>query len=633
VIEGAHSYGSLTDRIAGIPLSAFRARWWLAIGFAGVLTIGGVIAGAATIYEGVGEWGINQPTAWGFAIINFVWWIGIGHAGTLISAFLLLMRQPWRNSINRFAEAMTLFAVMQAGLFPLLHLGRLWRFYWLLPYPDVMRVWPQWRSPLVWDAFAVMTYFTVSVLFWYLGLLPDLASLRDRARRPAVRRLVHVLALGWRGSAAHWHRLETGYLLLAGVATPLVVSVHSIVSLDFAVSLVPGWNATIFPPYFVAGAIYSGFAMVLTLAIPLRSAFGMQDLITTRHLDLMAKVMLVSGLIVAYGYLTEMFTEWLSTEPVESYRLHARLAGYGAWSYWITIVCNVVVGQALWFRRVRTRPVALFVVALIVNVGMYMERYDIIVTGLERDYLPTSWGVYVPTLAEWALLIGTLGLFAGLFLVFIRFVPVSPIYELKELAHRMRRLTETSRAPEVQQPSASGPLYALVAGFEEPGPLLEGVRRMRMLGYTKIEAYSPMPVHGLHKALGRRRSRIPAAALAGGLLGGTCAYLLLYLTAVHDYPWHIGGKPLHSWPSFVPITFEMTILGTSFGAFFGVLRACRLPRLSHPIFATPGFERATRDRFFLAVQCDDPKFSLEGTTSDLSALGPESVVQTREDTR
>jgi molybdopterin-containing oxidoreductase family membrane subunit len=437
VIGPGHTFASVTDKISAIVLTRRTPTGWL-IGF-GVSFLFLMILLYAVTYlfiAGIGIWGVNVPVAWGFAIVNFVWWIGIGHAGTLISAILLLLRQRWRTSINRFAEAMTLFAVACAGLFPILHLGRPGYFYWLFPYPNTMGVWPQFRSPLVWDVFAVSTYATVSLLFWFIGLIPDLATLRDRARHPFARVAYGMLAMGWRGSAVHWHRYETAYLLLAGLATPLVVSVHTIVSFDFAVGIVPGWHSTIFPPYFVAGAIYSGFAMVMTLAIPLRAAYRLEDLITMRHLDNMAKVLLTTGLIVAYGYLMEIFFAWYSANPFESYMISNRMTGPYAPMYWVLIFCNIVVPQLLWFPRVRTSVLVLFVIALIVNVGMWLERYIIVVTSLHRDFLPSAWDVYAGTIWDWATFLGTIGLFLALLFLFIRVLPMISIYEMRELVHQ-----------------------------------------------------------------------------------------------------------------------------------------------------------------------------------------------------
>jgi len=434
VIGPGHTLASVTDKISAVVLTGKTPRGWF-IGFAVsfALTMVLLVSVSYLLAKGVGIWGINVPVGWAFAIINFVWWIGIGHAGTLISAILLLLRQEWRTSINRFAEAMTLFAVACAGLFPILHMGRPWLAYWLFPYPNTMGVWPQFRSPLVWDVFAVSTYATVSLLFWFIGLIPDMATLRDRSKSPIGRRIYGMLAMGWRGSARHWHRYETAYLLLAGISTPLVVSVHTIVSFDFAISIIPGWHATIFPPYFVAGAIYAGFAMVLTIAIPLRKFYGLEDFVTMRHLNYMARVMLATGLFVAYGYMMEAFMAWYSASPYEGYMMLNRFTGPYAWVYWLLIFCNVVVPQTLWFTWVRTTVPALFAVALTVNVGMWLERFIIVVTSLHRDFLPSSWGMYTPTIWDWSTFFGSIGLFLSLLFLFVRFMPMISIFEVRTM--------------------------------------------------------------------------------------------------------------------------------------------------------------------------------------------------------
>jgi Ni/Fe-hydrogenase subunit HybB-like protein len=434
VLEPGYTFSSVTDKISSIVLTSRTPRYWW-VGFGVAFTLVMVFLGSVSylLARGVGIWGIDIPVGWGFAIINFVWWIGIGHAGTLISAILLLLRQDWRTSINRFAEAMTLFAVANAGLFPLMHLGRPWFFYYLFPYPNVMKLWPQFRSPLVWDVFAVITYALVSLLFWYVGLIPDLASLRDRAKSTFGRISYGILAMGWRGSATHWHRYQKAYFLLAALATPLVISVHSIVGLDFAISVIPGWHSTVFPPYFVAGAVFSGFAMVMTIAIPLRYFYNLQDFITERHLDNMAKVMLAMGLIVAYGYLTEIFFMWYSGDPYEIHVTANRFGGYYASVYWALLALNVIIPQALWFKRVRTNVPLLFVLSLMINLGMWIERFVIIVTSLSEDFLPSSWGVYVPTIWDIGLFVGTLGLFFAMLFLFIRFLPVISIFEMREL--------------------------------------------------------------------------------------------------------------------------------------------------------------------------------------------------------
>jgi molybdopterin-containing oxidoreductase family membrane subunit len=434
VLGPGHTYASVTDKISSIVLTRKTPLAWLwGFGIAFVLTLLLLYSVTYLLVAGIGIWGVNVPVAWGFAIVNFVWWIGIGHAGTLISAILLLLKQQWRTSINRFAEAMTLFAVACAGLYPILHLGRPWFAYWLIPYPNTMAMWPQFRSPLVWDVFAVSTYATVSLLFWFVGLIPDLATLRDRSKSRVGRLVYGVLAMGWTGSAIHWYRYETAYLLLAGLATPLVISVHTIVSFDFAVSIVPGWHATIFPPYFVAGAIYSGFAMVMVLTIPIRAVYGLEDFITMRHLQNMAKILLATGLIVAYGYLMEAFMAWYSAGVYERYVVYNRLTGPYAPAYWALIATNVLVPQALWFKRVRTSVKGLFAVAMFVNVGMWLERFIIVVSSLHRDYLPSSWGMYWPTVWDWSTFIGTIGLFLALLFLFIRFLPMISIFEMRTI--------------------------------------------------------------------------------------------------------------------------------------------------------------------------------------------------------
>ncbi|HEY2431798.1 MAG TPA: NrfD/PsrC family molybdoenzyme membrane anchor subunit [Vicinamibacterales bacterium] len=436
LIEPGHTFTSISDKIGGVVLTTHQPISWFVVVSVGLMLMG--MMGMAITYlllKGVGIWGVNIPVGWGFAIINFVWWIGIGHAGTLISAILLLLKQGWRTSINRFAEGMTIFAVMCAGLFPLIHTGRPWlAAYWLFPYPNSMGLWPQFRSPLIWDVFAVSTYFTVSLMYWYVGLIPDIATLRDKARNIWVKRAYGMLALGWRGSARHWQRYEHVYLLLAGLSTPLVLSVHTVVSFDFAIGIVPGWHATIFPPYFVAGAIYAGFAMVLTLAIPLRKVYGLEDFITMRHLENMGKVTLVTGLIVAYGYMSEAFFGWYSGNKYEGFMILNRMFGPYWYMYWTLIFCNILTPQWLWIKRVRTSTLGLFLVAMVVNVGMWLERFVIVVTSLHRDFLPSSWGMYHGTIWDWMVFTGTLGMFITFFFLFIRFLPMISIFEVRTMA-------------------------------------------------------------------------------------------------------------------------------------------------------------------------------------------------------
>ena len=436
VLAPGHTFATVTDKISALVLTRpFNWRWFagFSASIALVMLLSMTVVNLLTF--GPGVWGLDSPVMWAWDITNFVWWIGIGHAGTLISAILLLLKQEWRTSINRFAEAMTLFAVACAGLFPLLHMGRPWFFYWLTPYPNTMAMWPQWRSPLVWDVFAVSTYGTVSLLFWYVGLIPDLATLRDRAQNKLARIIYAVLALGWRGSAIHWHRYRTAYLLLAGLATPLVVSVHTVVSLDFSGGIEPGWHSTIFPPYFVAGAIYSGFAMVMTLAIPLRKAFELQDMITMKHLDNMAKVMLTTGLLVTYGYGMEAFFSYYSANTYEGFLQHNRMTGPYWHTYYLLILCNCITIQFLWLPAVRRNVYMLFAISIVVNIGMWLERYVIIVTSLHRDFVPAAWGMFRATFWDYGMYWGSIGLFFFLLFIFIRVLPVISIAEMRELVH------------------------------------------------------------------------------------------------------------------------------------------------------------------------------------------------------
>jgi Ni/Fe-hydrogenase subunit HybB-like protein len=436
LIEGQQTYATIDDAISSVVLNQKRHKrpWYIVFGIGFMLLNVLLVTVGWLLYQGVGIWGNNVPTAWAFDIVNFVWWIGIGHAGTLISAILLLMRQSWRNSINRFAEAMTIFAVMCAGLFPLLHTGRPWvAAYWLFPYPNIMAIWPNFRSPLMWDVFAVSTYFTVSAVFWFVGLIPDFATLRDKATNKVARTIFAVASLGWRGSNRHWHRYEQAYLLLAGLSTPLVLSVHTIVSFDFATGIVPGWNITVFPPYFVAGAVFAGFAMVLNLGLPLRAWYGLKDLITMRHIDWMAKIMLATGLIVFYGYILELFYGWYSGEKVELTLLQWRFNGPYAWAYWMLILCNGIIPQLMWSPKMRKNLVVVWVVAFFVNIGMWLERFVIIPMSLMKNYLPSSDKMYYPTVYDFSMFFGTIGLFLFLMFLFIRFLPVINIFEVKDL--------------------------------------------------------------------------------------------------------------------------------------------------------------------------------------------------------
>jgi molybdopterin-containing oxidoreductase family membrane subunit len=434
VVEGNETFATVTETIARVTENPTPRGWYILFGAAVMLFLNLFACVGYLIYTGIGVWGNTNPVGWAWDIVNFVFWIGIGHAGTLISAILFLFRQKWRTSINRFSEAMTIFAVMAAGLFPAIHVGRIWVIYWVFPLPNQMALWPNFKSPLLWDVFAVSTYFTVSVLFWYVGLIPDLATYRDRFARQGrmlAARIYGAFALGWHGSNRHWINYEKAYLILAGLSTPLVLSVHSIVSFDFAVSLIPGWHTTIFPPYFVAGAIFSGFAMVITLLVPARAWLGLHNLVTLNTLDNMAKIILVTGTMVGYAYGMEFFIAWYSGVPFEQFAFINRATGPYWWAYWIMVSCNVISPQFFWFRALRRNPLFLFVISIFVNIGMWFERFVIIVTSLHRDFLPSSWAYFRPTLVDILTLAGSFGLFFTFFLLFARFLPILAISEVK----------------------------------------------------------------------------------------------------------------------------------------------------------------------------------------------------------
>ena len=432
LILGDNDFTTITETVSDIVLEKKTPKaWYVAFAFTASLTGVLFLMIGYLFVTGVGVWGLNNPVSWGWAIVNFVFWVGIGHAGTLISAILFLLRQKWRTSINRFAEAMTIFAVICAGIFPAIHVGRVWVVYWLFPLPNYQAMWPNFRSPLLWDVFAVGTYATVSLLFWYTGMVPDLATLRDRAKGKAQQVIYGILAIGWRGSHRHWHRYEKAYLLLAGLATPLVLSVHSVVSFDFATAQLPGWHTTIFPPYFVAGAVFSGFAMVGTILIPARKWFGLQDIITLHHLENMNKIILATGSMVGFAYATEFFIAWYGGNPNESFAFVNRAFGPYAWAYWTMVTCNVVTPQLFWFKKIRISLPVMWVMYIFVNIGMWFERFVITVSSLSRDFLPSSWAYFKPTTVDILTFAGSFGLFLTLVLLFIRFLPMIAMAEVK----------------------------------------------------------------------------------------------------------------------------------------------------------------------------------------------------------
>jgi Ni/Fe-hydrogenase subunit HybB-like protein len=669
-------FHAITEAVAEPVERATPIGWWLFfIPSLGLLSLLGV-AVSWLFWEGIGIWGLNQPVGWAWDITNFVFWVGIGHAGTLISAILFLFRQTWRTSINRSAEAMTIFAVMCAMTFPGIHVGRVWVAYWMFPLPNQMGTWPNFRSPLLWDVFAVSIYGTVSFLFWYVGLIPDLATIRDRAKTRTRQVIYGALALGWRGSVRQWHHYETAYLLLAALATPLVLSVHSIVSMDFAVSLLPGWHTTVFPPYFVAGAIFSGFAMVLTLMVICRKVFRLEHIVTLKHFDYMAKIMLVTGTMVGYAYATEFFTAWYSGNPYELFTFVNRALGPYAWAYWIMVTCNVISPQVFWFKKARTSIPILFVVSIVINIGMWFERFVIIVTSLHRDFLPSAWGYFSPTIWDVACLLGSFGLFFTMFCLFVRFLPMVATAEVKTVLPQADPHSEPSHAghghavpgeivpgaPSAALPTGrsaealakaeappvisgakvgakagwrfemplvarlpKGPYYGILAEFATPAALYHACEKVRDAGFTRWDAHTPFPVHGLSKAMGLRRSALPWIVLVMGLAGAAAGFGLQWWVHTNAYPLVISGKPFFTWPAFIPVTFEVAVLFGALGAVFGMFGLNRLPMHHHPLFQSKVFERASDDAFFISVESWDPRFDPSATRALLKSLGARNV--------
>ena len=560
------SYHTISEDIAR-PIEGRASRaWWIAFGITLLATLWGIWAIWVTLRDGIGAWGLNKNVGWAWDITNFVWWIGIGHAGTLISAVLLLFRQQWRVAINRSAEAMTIFAVLQASIFPILHLGRPWLLHFNLPIPNQYgSLLDNFNSPLLWDVFAIATYFSVSLVFWWVGLLPDFAMLRDRALKPFQKKIYSLLSFGWSGRAKDWQRMEETMLLLAGIATPLVISVHTIVSFDFATSVVSGWHTTIFPPYFVAGAIFSGFAMVSLLLIILRKVCKLEAYITLKHIELMNTVMLVAGSIVAVAYLTEFFMAMRSHSEFEQYVFRNRATGAYAWAFWTMIICNIVLPQLLWFKKLR-RSIAFSVcVALVVCVGMWFERFVIIVTSLHRGYLPSSWTMFSPTWVDIGIFIGTLGFFFLLFLLYARSFPMIAQAEVKGSRCQVsgdRCQVSGNRYQETgvrEQESFNSYLLTL----NSPEEFLDKIKELKSDGKEIQEVYTPFYVHGLAKALGLKRTRLGKATFLYGLIGLFFGCWLTYFTMIKDWSMDIGGKPNATFwqnlPAFVPVIFELVV--------------------------------------------------------------------------
>jgi molybdopterin-containing oxidoreductase family membrane subunit len=665
LVWGPADFQSLDDQVAGVTERPQPGWWWPAFVITSALLIGGVLAATYLISTGVGVWGSNNPVNWAFDITNFVFWIGIGHAGTLISAILFLFRQKWRTSINRFSEAMTIFAVICAGVYPGIHVGRFWYAWFMFPLPNANHIWPNFRSALLWDLFAVGTYFTISLIFWYVGLIPDLATLRDRAKSRMRQMIFGFLSLGWRGSTRNWRHYEVAYLMLAGLSTPLVLSVHSVVSFDFATSIIPGWHTTIFPPYFVAGAIFGGFAMVLQCMIPARKLYGLENLVTIRHIDVMCKFILATGSLVGYAYIMEFFIAWYSGNPYELQTFVSRaFTGDYIWAYWTMMTCNLIIPQVFWIKWCRQTPWFVLIIVTFVNVGMWYERFVIIVQSTSHDFLPSSWGLFFPTWVDWLQMIGDFGLFFTLTLLFVRFLPMIAIAEVKgvlpaanphytpipesrylkangeyptaDLAlaasygpprpvrHDVPESPETVPAF-VASPGGTGRPWGAVAEFANPHDLLVAVRRARDHGYRFLDAWTPYPVHGMITAIGRKRSRLPLFTLAGGLTGLAAAIAMQFYLSAYYYPIIVGGKEYRSWEAFVPIFFEMTVLFAGFFTLFSLIGLCGLPRLFHPVDEHPTFKRSTQGGFLMTVEAADPNFEPDATRAFLESLGGRNV--------
>jgi Ni/Fe-hydrogenase subunit HybB-like protein len=635
LVQGDHDFASISEMVCRLVERRAPLWWWLAFLICCTVGLLGAVMTTYVISTGMGIWGMNQTVGWGLPIATFVFWIGIGHAGTLISAILFLFRQRWRSSLNRAAEAMTLFAVASAGLYVLIHLGRVWIAWYMIPVTNSNGLFPNFRSALSWDFAAISVYGLVSLMFWYVGLIPDLATLRDRATTGPRRWIYGLFALGWRGSGRHWQNYESAYLLLAGLATPLVVSVHTVVSFDFAISILPGWHSTIFPPYFVTGAIFSGLAMVITLLVPLRRACKLEDVITVTHIANMAKLILATSLLIAYAYATELFMAWYSGNLVEMYTFKNRLIGPYGWCFWTMVLCNVLIPQLLWFRWFRARPWAMFLISICVNIGMWFERFVIVATTLSRDYLPSAWKMFYPTWVDYLQLLGGFGLFTTFFLIFVRFLPMVAMSEVKACmkeadphGQRDRATGETavvaSRGKQ-EVKAIAGAVYGLLARFAGPGELLRAVGSLRVAGYRRIDTYSPFPIHGMERALRLPRSLVPAFVLCGGAIGVLFAQYVQYYESTISYPLIVGGKPLNSPEAFVPISFETMILYAAIGAVVGMLILNGLPRLYHPVFRGRSFDRATDDGFFLSVESRDEMFDRAKTPALLADLGGADV--------
>ena len=600
LIDGPVTLDGITRDVADAAGAKPTRLWQVGMLISVSLLTVGIVSVSYLFMTGVGTWGLNTTVGWAFDITDFVFWVGIGHAGTLISAVLHLFRQKWRNAVNRSAEAMTLFAVLCAAIFPVIHLGRPWLALWMLPYPNTRGpLWINFSSPLVWDFFAISTYFTVSLLFWYVGLIPDLATMRDRAPSKRAKRIYGLFSLGWNGSHRVWHHYESLYMLLAGLATPLVLSVHTVVSWDFGVSILPGWHSTVFPPYFVNGAILSGLAMVLTLLLVTRKVMRFEAYITNRHIDAICYLIIVTGGIISLAYGIEAFVAFYSGNPYERLVAVNRGVGNLAWAYWLMLFCNMVVPQLLWSRTVRRNIVLLFVLSLFVNVGMWFERFNIIVTSLERSFLEPTWADYGPTIVEYGIFLGSFGLFMTGFLLFSRALPMISISEVKALVggngqHHAGPATGATD-PRVDTLEQGGLIDVEYASEED---LAEGAAHAKHAGRRIVDIHTPYPVHGLSELLELKRSRIPLFGLIGGVFGASVLTGMIFWISTQNWPLNIGGKPWNSLPAFIPPIFEATILWAVFAAFGALLVMGRMNPMRRPNAA---LARATNDRFILVL--------------------------------
>jgi molybdopterin-containing oxidoreductase family membrane subunit len=611
-----------------------------------------MVLGASLVHlvgTGIGVWGNTQNVAWAWDITGFVFWIGIGHAGTLISAVLFLFRQKWRTSVSRAAEAITLFAVLTAAVYPLFHMGRVWLAYWLFPIPTQMGVWPNFKSPLVWDVFAVTSYFIVSVLFWYMGMVPDLATLRDRAAEGMRKRCLNWLSLGWIGSQRHYVHYETAYLLLAGLATPLVISVHTVVSFDFAVSITPGWHSTLFPPYFVAGAVFSGSAMVVALMILVRRALGLEKYITLRHLDAMNKIVLVTGCMLAYSYAVEFFLAAQGSDVYEQTTILGRFLGPYSGLCWVMLGCNALLPQLYWSKRIRTSIPAMLAISLLINVGMWLERFVIIVTSQHRSFLPATWSDFHPTLIDGSTFLGTIGLFLSLFVLFVRFAPSISMSEVKalvaedgevaeqdsdasEVGQQGRSLTSVLRfkgkpglVADEDKTSTSNDWIALMGEYSDSVTLVAACRRVSKFEHAVVDARAPYPIRAARRALGIGRSPLPYFALVSGALGGSLAFAFQFWAESINYPNVMGGKPPGAWQAYVPITFEVTVLSAALGCFIGLWYLCGLPAARNTARQSSLLRSATNTGFCLVVETQRPQ--KQGVVNLLHTTGAVHVTE------